>query len=405
MKNGWDRLRGRAEGLLGLDRLTEAFRTFALLHFGFLIFNNLQTVFINTLFFRLTGGADTTLQYNLITYVFNPIGTTLAMYYASKKGSTKAMRLGFFTFIFLYAFFLCVMDAAVWFMPVIAFLVSWAGGYYWMGYCIKVPLYTTDENRDVSLSVIGMGTGIVNLIMPTITGGIISACEGVMEGGLLGYYIMFALSIAVALITVFYLKKLPQDQIVDAKVSLKRGFHKTFRNPLMLDAVGAEFLKGIREGTLAFYLNILLFELIQSEALIGANTLLTGLFSILAYWVLGKRLKPSNRIRYMAGGVTTMLVCTLILFVLSPGNGIYYSVVQKTCPTNTESAEFSTVKSFFLDYGRVAGVLLVMLMPKTTYGSVWGILLLTVLQYAAIFVSSLAAKRLETYVHQEEPVT
>ena len=70
----------------------------------------------------------------------------------------------------------------------------------------------------------------------------------------------------------------------------------------------------------------------------------------------------------MAGGVTTMLVCTLILFVrmdvitilmfsvinaffnnflLSPGNGIYYSVVQKTCPTNTESAEFSTVKSFF----------------------------------------------------------
>ncbi len=140
MKNGWDRLWGRAEGLLGLDRLTETFRTFALLHFGFLIFNNLQTVFINTLFFRLTGGADTTLQYNLITYVFNPIGTTLAMYYASKKGSTKAMRLGFFTFIFLYAFFLCVMDAAVWFMPVIAFLVSWAGGYYWMGYCIKVPL-------------------------------------------------------------------------------------------------------------------------------------------------------------------------------------------------------------------------------------------------------------------------
>ena len=425
MKNGWKQIWSRAEGLLGLDRLTDTFRTFALLHFGFLIFNNLQTVFINTLFFRLTGGADTTLQYNLITYVFKPIGTTLAMYYASKKGSTKAMRLGFFTFIFLYAFFLCVMDAAVWFMPVIAFLVSWAGGYYWMGYCIKVPLYTTDDNRDVSLSVIGMGTGIVNLIMPTITGGIISACAGVMAGGLLGYYIMFALSIVVALVTVYHLKKLPKDQVIDSKVSLKRGFRKTFRNRLMLEAVCAEFLKGIREGTLAFYLNILLFELIQSEALIGANTLLTGLFSILAYWVLGKRLKPSNRIRYMAGGVTTMLVCTLILFVqmdvitillfsvinaffnnflLSPGNGIYYSVVQKTCPTNTESAEFSTVKSFFLDYRRVAGVLLVMLMPKTTYGSVWGILLLTVLQYAAIFVSSLAAKRLETYVHEEAPV-
>ena len=94
----------------------------------------------------------------------------------------------------------------------------------------------------------------------------------------------------------------------------------------------------------------------------------------------------------------------LIIFLISPGNGIYYSVVQKTCPTNTESAEFSTVKSFFLDYGRVAGVLLVMLMPKTTHGSIWGILILTVLQYAAVFVSSLAAKRLETYVHQGEPV-
>ena len=93
MKDKGNHLFARAERLLGLDRLTGTFRTFALLHFGFLIFNNLQTVFINTLFFRLTGGADATLQYNLITYVFNPIGTTLAMYYASKKGSTKALRL------------------------------------------------------------------------------------------------------------------------------------------------------------------------------------------------------------------------------------------------------------------------------------------------------------------------
>lgn len=132
------------------------------------------------------------------------------------------MRLGFFTFILLYAFFLCVMDAAVWFMPAIAFLVSWAGGYYWMGYSIKVPLYTTDENRDVSLSVIGMGTGIVNLMMPTVTGGIISACEGVMENGLLGYYIMFALSIAVALVTVSYLKKLPADQVAFSQGQLNK---------------------------------------------------------------------------------------------------------------------------------------------------------------------------------------
>ena len=49
MNGFFSRLRSRAEALLGLDRLTGTFRTFALLHFGFLIFNNLQTVFINTL--------------------------------------------------------------------------------------------------------------------------------------------------------------------------------------------------------------------------------------------------------------------------------------------------------------------------------------------------------------------
>ena len=86
MKNGWKRLYGRAEGLLGLDRLTGTFRTFALLHFGFLILTICRRYSLTHFFFRLTGGADTTLQYNLITYVFNPIGTTLAMYYASKKG-------------------------------------------------------------------------------------------------------------------------------------------------------------------------------------------------------------------------------------------------------------------------------------------------------------------------------
>ena len=41
-----------------------------------------------------------------------------------------------------------------------------------------------------------MGLGIVNLIMPTITGGIISACEGVMVGGLLGYCLLYTSTLA-----------------------------------------------------------------------------------------------------------------------------------------------------------------------------------------------------------------
>ncbi|MDD2955886.1 MAG: MFS transporter [Oscillospiraceae bacterium] len=413
-----ERWKLRLEGALGLVRLGRDFRRFSWIHFAFLVFTSLQTTFINTLLLRLSDSSDIVMWYNLLTFVFNPPGTVLAMYFANKKGAVKSMYLGIALFVVMYLMFFGAMNGptAV-FMPIIAALVSLAGGYYWMAYDLCVIQYSTDLDRDAALGFIGVGTGAVSLLMPAVCGWVISAFQG-----LAGYVAMLAFSLAVAGGMLLFVRRLPEKPVPTAEIRFWAAWKRFFHTPVILSSLWAEFIKGIRAGTFSFYLNLLLFDLVRSEALVGVNTLLVGLASILAYWVLGRRVTPKNRLRYMAAGVTTLLCCTLILFwkldaltvmllsvvnsyfncyILNPQNSIYYAAVQKACRGRTQQLELMGVKSFFLDYGRVFGVLIVMLMPQSQLGSIWSMVLLTLFQYGMLLLGHFTTRLLAAM--PEEP--
>lgn len=409
MVSGGERLKLRLEGALGLAALGADFRRFSWIHFAFLVFTSLQTTFLNTLLLRLSDNSGIVMWYNLLNFAFNPPGTVLAMYFANKKGAVKSMYLGVALYVVMYLMFFGAMNGpASVFMPLIAALVSLAGGYYWMAYDLCIIQYSSDRSRDAALGFIGVGTGVVSLLMPAVCGWVISAFAG-----LWGYVAMLGFSLAVACVMLLFVKKLPEKPAPTEEIHFGRAWKRFWKTPVIMSSLWAEFIKGIRAGTFSFYLNLLLFDLVRSEALVGINTLLVGLASILAYWVLGRRVRPENRLRYIAVGISTLLCCTLVLFwrldavtimllsvinsyfscyILNTQNSIYYAAVQKACAGRSQQLELMGVKSFFLDYGRVLGIFIVMLLPQSRLGSVWSMVILTVLQYGMLLLGRFTSR-------------
>lgn len=93
--------------------------------------------------------------------------------------------------------------------------------------------------------------------------------------------------------------------------------------------MACETLRGIRDGTFNFLLNLLLFEIIQSETLIGINSLLASIGTIVSFWAAGRIIKPGNRVKSMLIGSTVLLVaCSLPAFSMSPAAIMVFAIVN-----------------------------------------------------------------------------
>lgn len=57
-------------------------------------------------------------------------------------------------------------------------------------------------------------------------------------------------------------------------------------------------IRGFRDGTIVFFLNMLLYQFINSEALVGLNAFLGGLAAILSAWLYG-RLAPARQPEFL----------------------------------------------------------------------------------------------------------
>lgn len=176
-----------------------------------------------------------------------------------------------------------------------------------------------------------------------------------------------------------------------------------------------EFVKGLREGTFTFFLNVLLFGIVQNEALIGLNTFLSALLSILANWTIARFLRPKHRIGWTMVGVTVLFVASgMLLFKLSavtivlmsvlnayfniilltPISSILFSLFGRTENGAKAKYEFLGIKDFCLGIGRCLGVIIVLLFPQTQFGYLVAMCALTATQYITVFLASRAVKLL-----------
>lgn len=392
------RLKWYLENVFGLDRLGPEVRPLCWIYVTYLIIWALQTVFINTLLYRVTGRADSVLGFNMLFYVGCSFFMTLSAYFAKKTSPVVVMRMGACGFILMYLLLFFAIESADKAIVPLALAYGWGLGFYFSGHNTLLTAYTTPSNRDVAVGFLCILQGIITLVMPVLSGFVISLFDG-----LEGYYLMFGFALLSALLIMLLTTRLKPVQVADRRSRYKLAWQLLRTHATNRIMLASGFSRGLRDGVLAFYLNLLLFQIIQDESLIGFNTLLTGVASILAAWAYGKLVTPASRAKWVVIAVTCLLASFLPLlwwmlpamlmaasvvngffnfFIVNPGQSTDLDVMAATVVAQKCIAETMAFREWMLTLGRCAGMTLVLLMPRTNLGSVLSILILTGSQYA-----------------------
>ncbi len=406
MKRFFQRIGAFLEVSLGLNQLGADFKKFASMHCMFNLFQGLVSVYITTLLMRVSGDGDIVKWFNIITYLFTGMMMPIAVTVMRKRNTNLVTRIGILGFIALYTTLLLTMNYADRMMPVLGVLNGASNAFYWLTYSSYVSAFTVDNKRDVALAFIGFVNGIITLTMPALSGFVIEQI-----GGVLGYMVAFGLAFLVAVTTILLSLRLPKHVNPAGKKETNTYYKKALReilhNSCWRCGMMAEAMRGVREGTFNFLLNILLFEVISSETLTGFNTLLTGLGTIISFWVIGRVVKPGNRVKAMLAATITLLAASvlpalslnpvsLILFsfinafftqfLLNSSSSIFFLLVQQKAAPNAREEYFS-IRELMLGFGRSAGILILLAFPKVQLGYVIAIVVLTLTQFATVGLS------------------
>ena len=404
MKHFLQRIGAFFQVVLGLNLLSTDFKKFASMHCTYSIFQAMVSFYITTLLMRVTGNGDIVIWFNLATYFFQGFGVIFCVVVMRKSSVNLAMRIGILGLIVMYAILLFFMDSADKLMPVLGFFNGVANGFYWLAYASYFSAFTVDSKRDAALGFMGFMNGITFLIMPTLSGFVIEKI-----GGFAGYTVVFGLAFLIALITIFLSLRLPKQvcQAEENKTYFLQALKIIAHDACWRCGMACETLRGIRDGTFNFLLNLLLFEIIQSETLIGINSLLASIGTIVSFWAAGRIIKPGNRVKSMLIGSTVLLVaCSLpafsmspaaimvfaivnaffSTFIINPSNSIMFLIVQKKADPKMTNEYFS-IRDVFLVGGRIIGVSILFAFPRVQYGYVIAIVLLTLSQFIIVGLS------------------
>ena len=382
------------------------------------VFTNLNTVFINTLFIRLTNDKDIVLKYNIIYYLTLALIMLVSVVFMRRLGPTVLTRIGIGSYVLMYVVFFACMGQLTVYMPLIAILTGSATGFYCMTYSFWIAELSSNDNREAALAFVGLLSGITSLFMPTISGFVI----GSFPDSYMGYYIMFGISFAVAIVTILFSFRLPSKKLSSKTTYLKQAFHNCFTDRCWFSGIAMQFLMGIREGTFVFFLNVLLFTLVKDERLVGVNTFLIGIMTLIAYAFIGKFVKPANRVKYIFIATTSLLILTAILFlelspitvimlsiantffgtlIVNPSISIFYLLLEQKPDGAKNRTEYLAVREVFLGVGRLIGIGLILVLPQDNTGCIMAMFILTLTQYITVFFGKLTTSLLAKQTQEE----
>ena len=396
-------------GKLGYGGLGKIFYKFFYTHVGFVIFTGLHGAFMNTLLIRVTGDSAAAMKFNIISYIV--MGFTMAAAVAVTKRTSVVfiLRAGIVMYLLMYVTFFVMFNDLARAMPILATFSGLGGGTYWYANNLGLGGYLVDSTRDKGLGLTSMAESLAGLIAPFISGAIISSFEG-----LAGYLVVFGLGLAVSAATVVISIGLTNIPLGDENIHYNVAAKITYRDKSMICLMLANFMKGIRMGTLLFFLSLLVYEAVESEFVVGLANLLAGIMGVVGAMVYGRIVKEKSRFRSMwlsttilAVGAFTLLIpgpVPIILFfmlnsffsffLLNPPVSIFFAAIQ--LPENNDyQGELHGIRELHLSLGKALGVAFTMYF-SSLFNPAIAILILTLSQYLMILLQMPIQKVLDT---------
>lgn len=395
------RIKQRMIFSMGADKLNKEFMQFTTMHVTYILATSITMIFVNTLLMNIAEDAVTiTLKYNIVHFIFIGLSMTWAAMGMRKWNNKVIILIGISLSMLTYLLIFVFMSNLDKMYYIVATVHGIATGFYWITYFNSLLIYSEDETRDIAMSFLGVFSGIVSLFMPMISGYAIESM-----GGFVGYYVVFGVCFLVAGIAVYLVLKLPEIEPIKEKTHFKLFIKKIYTEKVWFYVIHMDFFKGIREGAFGFFLNVLLFQIVNSEGLVGLNTFLIGIMSMISCVVAGKIMRPNNRMKLMLIGITTLtFVCCILfvklnvftilllsivsaflgVFIVNPTTTTMYTVLDKVPNANSLKTELIATTECYKNVGRILGVILIMVLPKANFYYVLSLVILSVTQYITV---------------------
>ncbi len=409
--------------VIGGNSLGTTYYQFLLVHTGFIIFNGLPSVFINTFLMKQTGSMNVVLIFNGLSFLGTAIGMFLSSAAVHRFNSGVVSVLGIFGYNLLYLQLIFLNTHAADYVLLLGITNGLAGAFYWISYSELLTQYTDLNNRDSGIAILSIMVSVVNSIIPFFAGAVISAV-----GGITGYNVVFGLAFVIAIITAIGAIRLPKPKNKTPRVHHRQTFQFCLRNKALLYSMISSAFMGIREGAFGFILSILLYRLIKSEVLVGFNTFLSSVAAIASFLIISRKIKGKNRIKYMEIAVFSLLIFSIVnVFTINPiililftivnsffsgficnsAFGIFLDAVQILPGAESMRPELFAQKELCLAIGRCLGLFIIMLVDRFSSGLMWqaiSLVILTLTQLGTIATCRHAAKLVnETLKLRGEP--
>ncbi len=381
---------------MGVDKLNKEFLQFSKMHLAYLLATSITLTFVNTLLMRVsTDTTGITLKYSIVHFAFVGLSMTWAAMFMRKFNSKIIILIGVGLSMFTYLLTFIFMSNLDEVYAIVAFAHGVATGFYWITFFNSILIYTEDDTRDIAMSFLGVFSGIISLVMPLVSGYIIKNMSG-----LIGYYLVFGICFIVAGYAVYLVTKLPVIEPMKTKTKFIKLLKNIYTKKVWFYVIHMDFFKGIREGAFAFFLNVLLFKIASSETLVGVNTFLVGIMFISI-----TLLTMLTSILFLRLDTMTILALSLAnaflgYFAVNPATTTMYTVLEKVPDGKELKTEVISITECYKNVGRILGVLLIMILPKTNFYYVVSLVVLTLTQYITVLFANTTLKHANKYETQ-----
>lgn len=391
------------------EPLSRAFFSFFAMHTSFMIFWALPNIFINTFLISLDGDVRIAYVFNIIICGVQGFAELLAARVYRAAGAKAVSRIGLALYALAYLQLLIFREHSVSVMPLIAAASGTAGGFYWLGYALAVKNTTSDANRDAGLGLIGSTTAGVMMAAPLVSGAIIRALSGTR-----GYFAVFFLAFLFALATFFFAGTVRFGPAhARSPGTVPAALRAAAQSPAMRFGLAAEFCRGLYDGAFGIILSLLIFLLTRDEFTVGLAGFIAGGAGMAFNLTAAGLLKPSNRAKSIAGASLLLSTACAVLFFSSgkatlfaagavnalawcltsiPNNSMFVKAVEAQTPDGRFVPEFFSFREISLNFGRITGFLLLLLMPQTTTVCVAVMLALALSQLLTAAFNAAAAR-------------
>lgn len=300
----------RALVMIGAEGFSDNLINFTVVQTFFIFATTLSDVFVSVFLYK-SNGNDFLLvaKFQFFKYILEATAFTLALYITKWRNVLSSMKLGIICYIMAYVVLLTFQTSSRKIYVLVSLLVGFGSGFYWMGYHTLTRRYTTSENRQAAFGFISLISNAIATIAPPVSGLITKEMPGFG-----GYIIIFSITTATFIGTAFYSRKLTYETEEKIEIHLLQLIGQILQYSGTRKVMIGEVLRGIRDGVVLYYINVLVYYASSSEFIVGISLAAKNLLMILAYMYVKKLRTTAERCRTaVAVGVAELILLCIML--------------------------------------------------------------------------------------------